>query len=468
VGLRRVRESFGSAERLLVVDLGRYRLVAELARGGMGIIHLAETRGPGGFEKLVVVKELKRELAEDPVYTAMFLDEARLAARLSHRHIVQTNEVGCEGGRYFMALELLEGGSLHQIRTKLGLRALPTNMGLRIFAAVLDALDHAHGLTDDDGYPLGIVHRDVSPQNVFLTFDGDVKLIDFGVAKITDRRGQAAVTRVGIVKGSVPYMSPDHVDGTTIDRRADVFAVGVMLREMLAGERLWGDVDDLTMLRRLIARDLPAFPASPQIPAALRAIVLRAMAPHRKDRYPTAAAMRDALATYLADVDPRGSLGDLGTWLGQTLKEERAAFREIVRRGRAGSAATRGHVWLPSSELMTRCSGPPALPAPVPRPRASRIRSLGAGAMFVAALALAGFGLMKPLDGSPGAPVASGLAPRTPRAAEDTAPDTLVMTVAVTSPETLASAETAAVEENAAEPSVRGGPSPVPVLQESR
>jgi serine/threonine protein kinase len=188
-------------------------LLAELARGGMGIVHLAEARGPGGFEKLVVVKELKAELTDDPVYCAMFLDEARLAARLSHRHIVQTNEVGCERGRYFMALELLEGGSLHQIRTKLGLRALPSLVSVRILVAVLDALDHAHELTDAEGASLGVVHRDVSPQNVFLTFDGGVKLIDFGVAKSKDRRG-AAITRVGVVKGSVPFMSPDHVDGS--------------------------------------------------------------------------------------------------------------------------------------------------------------------------------------------------------------------------------------------------------------
>ncbi len=358
----------------------------------MGIIHLAEARGPGGFEKLVVVKELKRELAEDPVYTAMFLGEARLAARLTHRHIVQTHEVGCDGGRYFMALELLEGGSLHQIRTKLGLRALPTTMALRVLAAVLDALDHAHDLTDADGASLGVVHRDVSPQNVFLTFDGDVKLIDFGVAKSLDRRG-AAVTRVGIVKGSIPYMSPDHVDGTTIDRRADVFAVGVMLRELLVGERLWGDVDDLTMLRRLIARDLPAFPGSVEVPAALRTIVEKAMAPRRADRFPTAAAMRDAIERYLAAADPRGSLDDLGAWLGRTLKEERAAFREVVRRGRSGAAPTKAHVWLPSCELQTRYSGPPLLPAlppPLPvAPRASRRRFLGAGAVFAAALGLA-------------------------------------------------------------------------------
>jgi len=168
-------------------------LLAELARGGMGVVHLAEVRGPGGFEKLVVVKELKAELADDAVYTAMFLDEARLAARLSHRHIVQTNEVGCENGRYFMALELLEGGSLHQIRAKLGLRAIPTNVGVRVLVAVLDALHHAHEQTDADGAPLGVVHRDVSPQNVFLTFDGGVKLIDFGVAKSKDRAGAAAV-----------------------------------------------------------------------------------------------------------------------------------------------------------------------------------------------------------------------------------------------------------------------------------
>jgi len=166
-----------------------------------------------------------------------------------------------------MALELLEGGSLHQIRTKLGLRAVPINMALRVLIAVLDALDHAHELTDGDGYALGIVHRDVSPQNVFLTFEGDVKLIDFGVAKSAQRGGRAAVTRVGVVKGSVPYMSPDHVDGSAIDRRADVFAVGIMLREMLVGERLWGDVDDLTMLRRLIARDVPALTAIRRDPA---------------------------------------------------------------------------------------------------------------------------------------------------------------------------------------------------------
>ena len=428
--------------------------MAELARGGMGVIHLAEARGPGGFEKLVVVKELKHELADDAVYTAMFLDEARLAARLNHRHIVQTHEVGFEGGRYFMALELLEGGTLHQIRTKLGLRALPPNLAVRALAAVLDALEHAHSLTDEDGYALGIVHRDVSPQNVFLTFDGDVKLIDFGVAKSADRQG---VTRVGVVKGSVPYMSPDHVDGTTIDRRADVFAVGVILREMLVGERLWGGADDFTVLRRLIARDLPALPELSAIPAALRAIVLRATAPQRKDRYASAAAMRDALEGYLREADPRGSLSDLGPWLGKALAAERAAFRALTRRG---ARAGRAQVWLPSSDLVTRVSGPPQ-PAAAPARVASRLRMPLTGLLFAVALVLAGFGLIHPSRGA-------ALIERTPRSAEDLAPSTLVTTLAVTSLEPAAAEDVATATETATAERTASAPAvPAAVLREA-
>jgi serine/threonine protein kinase len=432
----------------------------------MGIVHLAEARGPGGFEKLVVVKELKAELASDPVYCAMFLDEARLAARLSHRHIVQTNEVGCEGGRYFMALELLEGGSLHQIRTKLGLRALPADVSVRILVAVLDALHHAHELADAEGASLGVVHRDVSPQNVFLTFDGGVKLIDFGVAKSKDRRG-AAITRVGVVKGSIPYMSPDHVDGTAIDRRADVFAAGVILRELLTGERLWGDADELTILRSLIARDLPAFPVSAAaggaagsgaaVPAELRVIVDRAMAPRRADRFPDAASMRDALEGYLAAHDPRGSLADLGTWLERNLAEERLAFRALVKKARASSAATSVDVWLPSSALATRYSGPPLLPAlapPLPaaaRPKPARARLFAATSLLVATLAIAAFGAAR---STPDATTAAATA-RAPRLVDGDVKVSINTSVAAEAPaaavaEDIAESQAAIAEPNRA------------------
>jgi serine/threonine-protein kinase len=427
-------------------------VIAELARGGMGIVHLAEARGPGGFEKLVVVKELKPELTGDPVYTAMFLDEARLAARLSHRHIVQTNEVGCARGRYFMALELLEGGSLHQIRAKLGPKALPTHLALRGLVAVLDALDHAHGLTDGDGQSLGVVHRDVSPQNVFLTFDGDVKLIDFGVAKSRGRTGAAADTRVGVVKGSVPYMSPDHVDGSIIDRRADVFAVGVLLREMLLGERLWKDADDLGILRGLIARDLPVFPEHADVPAPLRAIAMRAMSPKRDDRYATAAAMRDELKAYLAETDAGGSLDDLGAWLTCALAEERAAFRTLVKTSRAsastttpGTRAAKAQVWLPSTELHTRFSGPPALPRAAARPtaKAPLARWLGPAMVVAASIAIAtlGFTHRQP---SPSA-AATTTAERTPRSVESAITVNVDTTAAREAPQTPAESAVEAV-----------------------
>src|SRR5262245_9224273 len=152
--------------------LGKYQLIAEIARGGMGIVYLAMVQGPGGFNKLVVIKELKPELVEDPVFLAMFLDEARLAARLNHPNIVQTNEVSNDGHRYFMAMDYLDGRGLDRVRRrskKLGW-GLTLPMHLRVICDMLTGLDYAHKLTDFDGTALGIVHRDVSPQNIFLTF----------------------------------------------------------------------------------------------------------------------------------------------------------------------------------------------------------------------------------------------------------------------------------------------------------
>lgn len=356
-------------------------------------------------------------------------------------------------------LEFLEGGSLHQIRSKLGLRALPLNLGVRVLAAVLDALDHAHRLTDGEGRPLGVVHRDVSPQNVFVTFDGDVKLIDFGVAKSRDRRTE---TRVGVVKGSVPYMSPDHVDGSTIDRRADVFAVGVILRELLLGERLWGDADDMAILRCLIRRQLPAFDdASADVPPALRAIAERAMAPRRADRFPNAASMRDALEAYLAEADPRGSLDELGTWMQRHLGPERTAFRDLVRASRGASSWSKAHVWLPSCDLATRFSGPPMLPVPPPPlpvdgvPRASsRVRSLGAGVVFAAALVLAALGLSQPQH-RPTGTASLAAADRAPRVVDD-----VVIASVMTKPATATAEDPDAPSDDPAAPAVHASTLP--------
>jgi eukaryotic-like serine/threonine-protein kinase len=277
-------------------QLGKYRLVAELARGGMGIVWLAELRGPGGFAKPCVVKELLPELAREPHHRAMFLDEASLAARLNHRNIVQTNEVGCEDGRWFMALELLEGCTLRRAATLLGDK-LPSALAVRIVCEVLTALDYAHQLKNrDDDRPLGIVHRDVTPQNVFLTCDGQVKLLDFGIAKSRARREK---TQQGFAKGCIAYMSPDHVATTPIDRRADLFSIGIVLRELLSGRRLWNDDDaPNSIVCRLIASEIPPFDDT-SVPAALRAICDKAMAPRRAERWQSAGAMREALEAWL-------------------------------------------------------------------------------------------------------------------------------------------------------------------------
>ena len=339
--------------------IGGYHLLAEIARGGMGVVHLAAREGT---DELVVVKELRPELGNDVVYRDMFVDEGRLAKKLQHAHIVQTHELLCDDGRWLMTMELLRGASLHHARAKLGLRGIPARFAIRILAAVLDGLHHAH--------EHGIVHRDVSAQNVFLGWDGSVKLIDFGVAKTSESQA----TQVGIVKGSVPYLSPDHLEPKTIDRRADVFSVGILLAELLTGTRMWGDLPDLTILKRLIAREIPPWPMNDgglAVPPGLRRIAERALAPKRADRFATAAEMRDALLHVLEATDARGSLADVGVWLTKELATEKASFERFLESARRPvPPPLPKERWLPSSALVTRLlSLPPPAPGPLERPR---------------------------------------------------------------------------------------------------
>ena len=314
----------GASER----ELGKYTLVAELARGGMGVVYLAHAQGPGGFQKLVVLKQLKTELAEDPKFREMFLEEANLAARLNHRNIVQTNEVSQEGDRYFMAMDYLEGCSLHTAHRRLkGDQKLTVTMELRILADVLAGLHYAHELNDYDGTPLGVVHRDVGPQNVYVTFDGQVKLLDFGVAKVLNRQQE---TQAGVLKGRVVYMAPEQITGGGVDRRADIFAAGVMLREFLTGQRLWDGLSEIETIKQLINRTIPPFPETVHAPPELRAICDKAMAPLREDRFETAHEMRVAIDRYVSRVDPTGAVADAGNHLAEAMIAERKKLKDIV------------------------------------------------------------------------------------------------------------------------------------------
>ena len=199
-------------------SVGKYRFLVELGSGGMGDVFLAVAQGPKGFNKLQVIKRLRPELAQDPEFLAMFLNEARIAARLNHPNVVQTNEVSEHEDEYFIAMEYLEGRSLYAI-LKRAISSSPKNappqrmplaFHLHTLAEACEGLHYAHELRDFDGTPLELVHRDCSPQNIFVTYDGEAKVLDFGIAKAAD---SATYTRTGVLKGKVPYMAPEQLDG---------------------------------------------------------------------------------------------------------------------------------------------------------------------------------------------------------------------------------------------------------------
>ncbi len=317
-------------QRSLTKAFGKYRPIAELGRGGMAVVYLAASQGPRGFSKLVVIKELKDEFTSDTEFSSMFVDEARLAARLSHPNIVQTYEVEEDLGHFFIVMEYIEGQPLSQVRTRLAkLGAQIRDHQARVLCDVLDGLHHAHELADYDGTPLSVVHRDVSPHNVIVTYGGDAKLVDFGIAKAADSTSQ---TRTGVIKGKLAYMAPEQAFGKPVDRRADIFSIGVILWEAITGRRMWKGNAEGAIAHRLSVGDVPKitdFVSEP--PPMLKAICERALAPRADDRYPTAAAMRRDLDAYLASMGAaRPSARDLGAIVVQAFAEERARIAKLV------------------------------------------------------------------------------------------------------------------------------------------
>ena len=309
--------------------LGKYRLIAELGHGGMAEVFLSVVRGPAGFNKLVVIKQIRPQLAEDPEFLGMFLDEARLAARLSHPNVVQTNEVGQEGERYFIAMEYLEGQPLNRVIHRLQKGGgLPLVMHLKIVCDTLAGLQHAHELCDYDGTPLGVVHRDVTPHNIFITYDGQVKVVDFGIAKALNSSSE---TRSGVLKGKVAYMAPEQARGERVDRRADVFSVGVMIWEAATGKRLWKGVPDITILQRLLAGEIPtARSVKAEVPEALDEIIQKALSHQREDRYETAADLQLAVEGYLESIGERVHERDVGKLIVSYFEADRAKIKGII------------------------------------------------------------------------------------------------------------------------------------------
>jgi serine/threonine protein kinase len=306
----------------------RYRPIAEIGRGGMGEVFLAVAHGVAGFTKLVVLKRSRPDLTDEPQVLAMFLDEARLAARLNHPNVVQTYEAGLESGSYFIAMEYLDGQPLHRIRTRVGPRWFPLSMQIRILIEALAGLHYAHQLTDFDGTSLGVVHRDATPQNIFVTYDGQIKVVDFGIAKAAS---STIKTRQGMIKGKVTYMAPEQAKSAPLDRRADIFTVGVMLWEVLAGDRMWKDVPNTEIIRRLAAGKLPSLPAdAPHTDPVLARICHRALAPVPANRYATAAELQHELERWLARQGEEVTGRVVGTFVAAHFEEERATIKALL------------------------------------------------------------------------------------------------------------------------------------------
>jgi serine/threonine protein kinase len=294
----------------------------------MARVLLTMAQGMHGFNKLLVVKELREELAGDPDFLSMFLDEARITARLNHPNIVQTYEVGNDGDRYFIAMEYLEGQPLNAIFRRMGRRNLPLEIHLRILADVLAGLSHAHQLKDFDGTPFSIVHRDVSPQNVFVTYDGQVKLVDFGIAKAA---GASSRTQEGMLKGKISYIAPEQARCEHVDARADLFAVGVMLWEALAGRRMITREDEMSVLaRRMSGQDPPIRSVVERLSEELAQICDRAMAPSSEARFQSAKEFQDVLEAYLAHSDYRVGAKEVGAAVSAAFQDERERIRATI------------------------------------------------------------------------------------------------------------------------------------------
>ncbi len=310
--------------------LGKYTLVRHIATGGMAEIWLAEQSGPGGFNKELVIKRILPHLATDTLFTGMFLDEARLVAQLTHPHIGQIFELGEIDGSYFIAMEYIDGVDLSKLLLLLqGVgRAIPVEYAVKIVCDVLAALDYAHEFADRDGSPLGLVHRDISPQNVLVSNDGAVKLVDFGVAKAADN---STKTQAGGVKGKFAYMSPEQIQGdSNLDRRVDVFAAGVLLSELLTGTKPFGD--ELMAVSQILKADAPdPRMLRPDIPEALVGIIFRALMKDRNERYQSAEAMLSDLEAFVYGHGLSVSARDLSVFIRELrgLPTPRMTVREV-------------------------------------------------------------------------------------------------------------------------------------------
>ncbi|MCE9578192.1 MAG: protein kinase [Deltaproteobacteria bacterium] len=377
-------------------DFGSYELIAKLATGGMAEIFLARRtgdaskRGSGStHDELVVVKRILPHLAEDEHFVTMFRDEARLASRLEHANVGKVHSLGHLADQWFIVMEYLHGVPLSRLLTKLA--KARQFLDVRLVAAIIiqacAGLHHAHELTGPDGQLLGVVHRDVSPPNIFVTDDGVVKLLDFGIAKA---RGASSKTRTGTVKGKNAYMSPEQILGKPLDRRSDVFALGAVMYELLAVKRLFHRDSDFMTFKAITEEPIPDIAERrPDLPAPLRAALMKSLARDPAGRFNSAAEMGEAVKAAVAALGGPAVASQLAAFVKADFAEDLAAKAQLTRQAADSSSpgsplasailsASSGSLAIAPTAVAPSPSGPVAAgkaPPPVPRGRAAITRS---------------------------------------------------------------------------------------------
>ncbi len=310
------------------VRYGKYTLIDRIAVGGMAEIFLARQAGLEGFEKTIVIKRIRPHLSKQQSFVNMFLHEAKLAAQLSHPSIVQIYDLGKIGETYFIAMEYIFGRDMRRVIPKAESMGIPFPMvyALKIASSVCEGLYYAHQKTDIYGNPLNIVHRDVTPENIFVSFDGTVKILDFGIAKAAT---QVEQTRAGEIKGKLSYMSPEQVVGKTLDARSDIFSLGVVLYEWITGLKLFTGDNEVAILKSISEGKIYApsyFKAD--VPEAVERILMKALEKDREKRYQTAWEMQYDIDQFLAEYEFTPSNIHLANFLKQLFSDELEAERQ--------------------------------------------------------------------------------------------------------------------------------------------
>ncbi len=362
---------------------GKYILLKKIGRGGMAELFLARQVGVAGFERVLAIKRILPHLTEDAEFVQMFINEAKIAAQIAHPNVVQIYDFGTVNGTYYIAMEYVMGKSLAAALSAGNARGrpMPAHQAIQITARIAAGLDHAHRGKTMSGQPLGIIHRDISPQNILLGYHGDVKLVDFGIAKAAS---SSTHTQTGMIKGKLAYLSPEQAWGKPVDHRADVFSLGIVLHEMLTGQRLFKADNEIATLERVrTAAVAPPSTLNPRIAKELDPIVLKALTARPDDRYPTAQAFHEALEGYLARLGPPPTSRDLENYLHllfeKDLQADSADFKQATTITKRDATATTA---APGAKTPT--------PAPVQQEIRPRARGRVAAAVAAGVLLAAG------------------------------------------------------------------------------